>query len=1015
MKPKFEKNIFIKRIINNGKFPKGRIISNSNIITSIINNKSYKINPKQCYIKPHPIFIISNLYKKNKCEINIHPNHDQNFIYIKAKNCYNSERFKRNKYEDESNTTRSKSFDIAPFEHIDKIKKYFNNNMDKIKYKYNISSLNSFDNNKSLRNDTSTDNITYYRNKYNTMNNIERNNHNIKYKSSKSKDIIKLCKVLKNLYNNNEIILKEKKEKRNIMNINEDTVKKIIVIQKWWKEMIYKKYLKKKIINIQKMFRSYIFRKKFLQILCLLQKFSSYEYLNKIIFIQRYWKNYLMNNKLISMSFSFTNNEDNNNTNHKDIIYIDNNNSNNKSDLNNSSNKKINPNHIKNKILLKSCLYTKKYYSNIASIFSDIILIQKSFKKYLFNKQKNNIKTIQKIYHKKSLKNKKTNSRNDNENIDKAYIKKKDNFKSLIIVSPEKEFETFQYHTPKKEKLHKIKFDEMIIKNTNKELLFHKKVNNICLIRKIRKDINIDIKIKFLQKNIIQFLKNSRKSNLKCTIKDINNICFIDKIYGCNIISHNLKNKINLLQIKIKKFLKRINNEINSPISKKLKSIKINNINLSKEIFESTNDNSINYNISNNQKNTNNITEFTPDEANNKNNKNENIFISTNLNTFSFDFKNIKNEDIEDDDTNINMVSPKIQNTNKTINFSSKNRLVRTERYYSYKKLKRLFISNITNKFANYLMNILHKLHLYNFIKLFFQKINKSINQYVYFCIFDKKNEKNEILFFTILKRHIIYNMKNTINNEIKSLLIENIPKSFQYHNDELSSICIPYLNQFQEKNLINTQLFINNDDNLVNYFNNFYNNENDRFQINPTLLKNILNKYKLNNRNIYTLTRYFDDVIKLLKNNKLCTKCLCLNINCICGKINNNQSNFNYIKKRCNYLGKLYKKKKEKEKEKKENINDEFFNMIDEEGEAYSYDNEFVENDNDKYLNKTLSNSYIINTRKNYLFTYHNDNIQDNHEYKFFDYLNEKSKNNRYNETVPITSRDNCNSLIKI
>ena len=359
----------------------------------------------------------------------------------------------------------------------------------------------------------------------------------------------------------------------------------------------------------------------------------------------------------------------------------------------------------------------------------------------------------------------------------------------------------------------------------------------------------------------------------------------------------------------------------------------------------------------------------------------------------------------------MNLISPKNINTNKTINFSSKNMLINTERYYSYKKLKNIFVANISNKFANFLMNILHKLYLYNFIKTLLQKINKSINQYAYFAIFDKKKEKNDIIFFTTLKRHIFYNIQIYNNNEIKKLLIENIPKSFQSYSDNLSLVYIPYINSFQEKNLINTQLFFDNDDNMVNYFNNFY--KNDFFQINHTLLKNILNKYKLNNNNIFTLTKFFDDIIELLKNNKLCIKCLCLNINCICKK-NNNKSksnNLNYIKKRCNYISKLYKKKIEKEKE--ENINNEFFKMIDEE-EAYSYDDELDENNNDKFLNKSLNHSYIINNRKNNLLTYHNGNIQDNHEYKFFDYLNEKSKNNKYNETLPITYRENHN-LFKI
>ena len=60
------------------------------------------------------------------------------------------------------------------------------------------------------------------------------------------------------------------------------------------------------------------------------------------------------------------------------------------------------------------------------------------------------------------------------------------------------------------------------------------------------------------------------------------------------------------------------------------------------------------------------------------------------------------------------------------------------------------------------------------------------------------------------------------------------------------------------------------------------------------------------------------------------------------------------------------------------------------------------------------MNNSYIIRRKNiNNLLTYHNDNIQDNHEYKFFDYLNEKSKNNKYNETLPITYRENHSSFI--
>ena len=106
------------------------------------------------------------------------------------------------------------------------------------------------------------------------------------------------------------------------------------------------------------------------------------------------------------------------------------------------------------------------------------------------------------------------------------------------------------------------------------------------------------------------------------------------------------------------------------------------------------------------------------------------------------------------------------------------------------------------------------------------QKINKIINQYVYYCIYDKKKEKDEIIFFSVLKRHIKYNLNNNNKNEIWKLLIENIPKSFHNYDDCGESINIPYLTKIQEKNLVNTQLFINNDNKMINYIDNFFNNE---------------------------------------------------------------------------------------------------------------------------------------------------------------------------------------------
>ena len=1042
MKPKLEKNIFIKRIINKNFSSRRRFIPNSNILSLTIDNNPHRINRKKCYIKPHPIFIISNLYKKNNLEINLNNKQEQNFIYIKANN---SERNKYNiikndrkseKYENETydNNIRSKSYEITPIDQITKIKKLFFDKYEKFKNKHNIDNLNYSDNIRSLRCETNINNTNYFRYKFSTLNILEEKN-NIKSKSSKSTDIVKLCKIIKTLNNDNnkETFINEEESPGGIITLNEDylskwerknkyiiKIKKIIYIQKWWKEMIYKIYVKKKIINIQRIFRGYIFRKNFVDFLIRLQKFSRGEYLEKIIYIQKCWKKYLMlNNNQISMSFSFTNNEDNN-TNNKDIIFFDNNNSNNKNDLNNSINKDNHPsndilNYLSiNKKLLNTCFFTKKYFSNLSQIISNIIIIQKVFKKYMLYKKKNHInynKNSQRVYQKKNLKNHKNKSRNKKENItsnnlstNKNNNKNKNNYncKSLIIVSPERVFHDFNYHTPKKEKIDKIKFEEILNKNAESDDIYNKQPNNRCFINKIRKDINLAKRIIYLQKYIIKFLRKAKiKFYYNTILKDMNDVCYMDKIYGYNIINNDLTCKIIFLQINIKKFLKVNNDKNHSRVSTIINTIKKNSDILSRNKLLSTKDIS---DISNKkveeirQDKIINISEFTPGEEN-KDENNENIFISNNLNTFSFDFKNIRKEDIEDDD---NIIDNKNNCLNKIINFSSKNKFINTNMYYSHKKLKKLFISNITNKFANFLADIINKFYLYNFIKIYIQRIKKSINQYVYFCFSQKNNQKYELIFFNTLKRHIKYNNKFNENNEIKKLLIDNIPKSFQYLNDYNNALYIPYINSIQENNLINNQLFINNDDYLVNYFNNFYINEKGYFPIKKTLLRNILNKYNLNNRNIFTLTKYFDDIYELIINNELCNNCLSLKINCTCNKNKKKKSPFNYIKKKCNYISRILNNKKEKET----NINNEFFNMIDEE----DVNSDDLSEDINIGFNNSLNNSYMTNIRKQNFsnsLIYRNESSENNQQYKFFSYLNEKCKRNKYNETLPMTHRD--------
>ena len=132
----------------------------------------------------------------------------------------------------------------------------------------------------------------------------------------------------------------------------------------------------------------------------------------------------------------------------------------------------------------------------------------------------------------------------------------------------------------------------------------------------------------------MKFCLNKKKFMVNI-IKKINNICYFDKII-INGFNYNLEKKIILIQRNIKNFLKTKNNNYK---------IKTNNKYLSSNnAFQSTNEISNKKNEQNEPNNINTISEF---------NLYENSFISNNVNAMSFDFKDIQNENIEDDDNNI--------------------------------------------------------------------------------------------------------------------------------------------------------------------------------------------------------------------------------------------------------------------------------------------------------------------------------------------------------------------------
>ena len=196
-------------------------------------------------------------------------------------------------------------------------------------------------------------------------------------------------------------------------------------------------------------------------------------------------------------------------------------------------------------------------------------------------------------------------------------------------------------------------------------------------------------------------------------------------------------------------------------------------------------------------------------------------------------------------------------------------------------KLRKKFMSYITHILSKFFLLILNKLHLFNFIKILTQRINKGINQYVFYIIYNKHYSSDEkILFFEAIKRHIKVNLNMNGNNinEVAILLRTNVPK---YFKDDFNKDYLPYINSIQEKNLVNTQLFLFNNEKLINYILYFFENEkgkelfNDKNKINyKKYIKNDLNLHKLKNRNIFGIMRYINYLKENFeKNNKSYSK----------------------------------------------------------------------------------------------------------------------------------------------
>ena len=227
------------------------------------------------------------------------------------------------------------------------------------------------------------------------------------------------------------------------------------------------------------------------------------------------------------------------------------------------------------------------------------------------------------------------------------------------------------------------------------------------------------------------------------------------------------------------------------------------------------------------------------------------------------------------------------KNLNKSMNFindylksnsSTENTILKSKASNKYNSLEEQNEIHLNSKNNNDNNNIIQKDYinkLNEFILTMIQKINKNVNQFIFYRIKYGKNYKYEkSIYFSIIKR-IIYIYNNLLQNKnehhefleqikfINSNLSKNIVEYNKYN-------FISFIPKKEENDLINTQIFTNDDEHLINFIilliqieqkNCLYNIKN--------IITNLSKKYKLNNRNIFAIIRYADSLYKQILKDK--------------------------------------------------------------------------------------------------------------------------------------------------
>ena len=614
---------------------------------------------------------------------------------------------------------------------------------------------------------------------------------------------------------------------------------------------------------------------------------------------------------------------------------------------------------IIDKINLNSNILFNKFIINKENTIKKIILIQNFYKRRYNNLKENilnfesennidkNINKNSKIYFKKIIIKTKSNSKLEKENILKK-LPLKEKYKTLKEYSYHNKKpipSSYNHYISKK----KIELSDGKVYLSLFNIPFKIPIIKCCSMEKKRL-INNEKEIKRIQ---IEYKKiEINKQNLKKKIISnqnyyINKLRIRDTIFQVKKIQNIIKKYINN---------KQINNtsKINKP--------KILNNYKTKERFI--------------------------------NNEKKIIFIQKNFKVFS---------------THKNLITsiPKLKTVNSfyqsnDIKFSSNksiinsNNLISESSNYSIHNIKELNISGFITKI--YRKNIIsikkenilcfyskisyrEKIKIKNafFINLLKLFIRKKIQEEIFYELKDNIKFKKVKYSFYIktLKRNInFYLSSKKKEKEFEELFNEIFQKKKKKKNINLNKI-ISKLNKEEEKKLRETNLYENNENDLINHLSSF--SKFDKNLTNKTFIKERLKSNNLKNKNIFSLTKFLDLEYNNLIYGKYCMKCFKEKKNCICTKEEEIEfldmevlsdeislnSKINHFEYDSNKSKGIFIQKKPKNEEYN------FFNIIEEENKFKVVHNNSIKTSNNYFLNNNLNinndNIQIKNHNKNY------------------------------------------------